>query len=91
MRSSSLCRLKVTCSNPRIKNANEPHERSVKEHELGVHLAKRKHDAAMARTAVLQIEAARDALSAGGLLLFAGFFERQSAIARSVVEQMHGH
>jgi hypothetical protein len=35
MRSLSFCRLKATCSKYRIKNTKEPHERVVKEHELG--------------------------------------------------------
>lgn len=56
-----------------------------------MHLAERKHNAAMARTAVLQIEAARDAMSEGRRLPFADYDEIQLKIARSVAKQTHGH
>jgi hypothetical protein len=56
-----------------------------------MYLAERKHDAAMARTAVLQIKAASEAMIAGGDLPLAGYYERQLEIARSVAEQMHEH
>ena len=53
-------------------------------------LAQRKRDPAMARTAVVQIEVARDALTAVGDFR-AGHFEEQLTMARSVAKQVQGH
>jgi hypothetical protein len=61
--------------------------------DLGVtsmQLAQRKRDAAMAQTAVTQIKAARDALTAGRYLS-AGHYETQLKIAESIAEQLKGH
>jgi predicted NAD/FAD-binding protein len=52
-------------------------------------LAQRKRDAAMAQTAVVQIKAARDALTAGRYLS-AGYYETQLKIADSIAEQLKG-
>jgi predicted NAD/FAD-binding protein len=53
-------------------------------------LAQRKRDAAMAQTAVIQIKAARDALTAGRYLS-AGYYETQLKTAESIAEQLKGH
>ena len=60
--------------------------------DLGItsmQLAQRKRDAAMAQTAVVQIKAARDALTAGRYLS-AGYYEAQLKIADSIAEQLKG-
>ena len=53
-------------------------------------LAQRKRDAAMAQTAVVQIKAARDALTAGRYLS-AGYYETQLKIAESIAGQLNGN
>jgi len=53
-------------------------------------LAQRKRDAAMAQTAVGQIKAARDALTAGRYLS-AGYYETQLKTAESIAERLKEH
>jgi hypothetical protein len=70
-----------------------PLEWAISTGDLGIasmQLAQRKRDAAMAQTAVIQIKAARDALTAGRYLS-AGYYEAQLKIASSIAEQLKGH
>jgi hypothetical protein len=70
-----------------------PLDWAVSTGDLGVtsmQLAQRKRDAAMAQTAVVQIKAARDTLTAGRYLS-AGYYETQLKTAESIAEQLKAH
>jgi hypothetical protein len=54
-------------------------------------LAQRTRNAAMAKTAVMQIESARNTMQAAGHVPFAACYETQLAAARNIARQIAGH
>jgi hypothetical protein len=53
-----------------------------------IQLAQRKRDAAMAKIAVAQIQAARDVMRAGGAASLAAYYESQLTVARTLAQQI---